>query len=325
MPTGDYYGGNRPGNTLFDESLVALDIKTGKRKWHYQMTHHGLWDYDLPCAPVLFDVAINGRRVQGAGAADQAGVSVRAQSRDRRADLADRRAAGAAVDGARRTDQPDAAVSDEAAAVRSAGRVDRRPDRLHAGAARRSAGSRSSSTRSGRSSRRRRSATSDGPLATMQLPADTGGANWPGASFDPETNRLFIHSHTAVYLAGIVPANPRRPTSATSPASARGARGARRTAPARSEAPPPAAAARGPAARRRRPRRHHGAGPAAHQAAVRPHHRLRHEDGRHALAEGAQLDARRHQEQPGAAGPDLCRGSASPAARSSARSRRRRC
>ena len=48
----------------------------------------------------------------------------------------------------------------------------------------------------------------DGPLATIQLPADTGGANWPGASFDPETNRLYIHSHTAAYLAGIVPANP---------------------------------------------------------------------------------------------------------------------
>ena len=44
MPTGDFYGGNRPGNTLFDESLVALDLKTGKRKWHYQMTHHGVWD-----------------------------------------------------------------------------------------------------------------------------------------------------------------------------------------------------------------------------------------------------------------------------------------
>ena len=56
MPTGDYYGGNRPGNTLFDESLVALDIKTGKRKWHYQTTHHGVWDYDLPCAPILFDI-----------------------------------------------------------------------------------------------------------------------------------------------------------------------------------------------------------------------------------------------------------------------------
>ena len=64
MPTGDYYGGNRPGNTLFDESLVALDIKTGKRKWHYQTVHHGLWDFDLPCAPILFDMTVNGRRIK---------------------------------------------------------------------------------------------------------------------------------------------------------------------------------------------------------------------------------------------------------------------
>jgi glucose dehydrogenase len=47
----------------------------------------------------------------------------------------------------------------------------------------------------------------DGPIATIQVPADTGGANWPGASFDPETNRLFIHSHTAAYTAAVVPAN----------------------------------------------------------------------------------------------------------------------
>ena len=64
MPTGDYYGGNRPGDTLFDESLVALDLKTGKRKWHYQFVHHGIWDYDPPCAAVLFDVTQNGRRIR---------------------------------------------------------------------------------------------------------------------------------------------------------------------------------------------------------------------------------------------------------------------
>ena len=64
MPTGDFYGGHRPGNTLFDESLVALDIKTGKRKWHYQITHHGVWDYDPPCAPILFDMTLSGRRVK---------------------------------------------------------------------------------------------------------------------------------------------------------------------------------------------------------------------------------------------------------------------
>ena len=64
MPTGDYYGGNRPGDTLFDESLVALDLKTGTRKWHYQFVHHGIWDYDPPCAAVLFDVMQNGRRIR---------------------------------------------------------------------------------------------------------------------------------------------------------------------------------------------------------------------------------------------------------------------
>ena len=48
----------------------------------------------------------------------------------------------------------------------------------------------------------------DGPLATLQVPADTGGANWPGGAMDPETNRLYIHSHTAVYAAALVPADP---------------------------------------------------------------------------------------------------------------------
>ena len=139
MPTGDYYGGNRPGDTLFDESLVALDLKTGKRKWHYQFVHHGIWDYDPPCAAVLFDVIAERPAHPRAGAADQAGVSVRAESRDRRADLADRGASGAAVDGAERADEPDAALSHQAAAVRPARRVGGRSDRLHAGAACRSA------------------------------------------------------------------------------------------------------------------------------------------------------------------------------------------
>src|SRR5258706_12277537 len=64
LPTGDYYGGNRPGNGLFGESLVALDLKTGKRKWHYQLVHHGLWDHDIPCAPILADLTVNGRQIK---------------------------------------------------------------------------------------------------------------------------------------------------------------------------------------------------------------------------------------------------------------------
>ena len=64
MGTGDYYGGHRPGNNLFGESVVALDLKTGQRKWHYQLVHHGIWDFDIPCAPILADITVNGQRIK---------------------------------------------------------------------------------------------------------------------------------------------------------------------------------------------------------------------------------------------------------------------
>jgi quinoprotein glucose dehydrogenase len=57
----DYYGGHRPGDNLFAESVVALDVETGERAWHFQIVHHGLWDYDLPAAPNLVDVVVDGR------------------------------------------------------------------------------------------------------------------------------------------------------------------------------------------------------------------------------------------------------------------------
>ena len=95
LPTGDWYGGNRPGNGLFGESLVAVDLKTGQRRWHYQLIHHGIWDYDIPGA--TDPPRHHGQRQadQSHRAADQAGVSVRVRSRDRPACVADRRAAGA--------------------------------------------------------------------------------------------------------------------------------------------------------------------------------------------------------------------------------------
>ncbi len=61
MPLSDEYGGHRPGNNLFGNSVVAIDVKTGKRRWHYQMVHHDIWDYDTPMAPNLLDVTVDGR------------------------------------------------------------------------------------------------------------------------------------------------------------------------------------------------------------------------------------------------------------------------
>jgi len=62
-PRFDFYGGDRSGNNLFGNSLVALDARTGKRIWHYQLVHHDLWDYDLPQAPKLLTIRQNGRAI----------------------------------------------------------------------------------------------------------------------------------------------------------------------------------------------------------------------------------------------------------------------
>lgn len=63
-PTNDFYGGHRKGNGLFGESVVALNAKTGKIAWYQQIVHHGLWDYDLPTAPNLMDLTVNGKKVK---------------------------------------------------------------------------------------------------------------------------------------------------------------------------------------------------------------------------------------------------------------------
>ncbi len=63
-PTSDHYGGHRPGNNLFAESLVCVDLKTGKRKWHFQFVHHPLWNLDMSSAPLLADINVNGREIK---------------------------------------------------------------------------------------------------------------------------------------------------------------------------------------------------------------------------------------------------------------------
>jgi len=63
-PTQDIYGGNRPGANLYGESLVAVDLKTGQRKWHFQFTHHPIWDLDIPAAPMLADIVVDGKPIR---------------------------------------------------------------------------------------------------------------------------------------------------------------------------------------------------------------------------------------------------------------------
>jgi quinoprotein glucose dehydrogenase len=63
-PTSDQYGGHRPGNNLFGDSLVCVDLKTGKMKWYFQIAHHPIWDYDLSSPPILADITVNGQTIK---------------------------------------------------------------------------------------------------------------------------------------------------------------------------------------------------------------------------------------------------------------------
>jgi quinoprotein glucose dehydrogenase len=68
-PTSDFYGGHRPGNNLFAESIVCVDLKTGQRKWHFQLVHHPLWNYDMSSTPIIADINVNGRAVKAVAVA----------------------------------------------------------------------------------------------------------------------------------------------------------------------------------------------------------------------------------------------------------------
>jgi quinoprotein glucose dehydrogenase len=73
-PTGDYYAGFRPGNNLFGESLVCVDLKTGQRKWHFQLVHHPIWDMDISSAPILADINVEGRAIKAVAQPTKQGI-----------------------------------------------------------------------------------------------------------------------------------------------------------------------------------------------------------------------------------------------------------
>ena len=188
-PTSDYYGGDRNGANLYGNSVVALDATTGKLKWHQQLVHHDIWDYDVPAAPTL-DRRQAQRQDDARGRRDdQDGAGLHLRSRHRRADLRHRRAAGAAEQRARREDLADAAVSAEAGAARRATPSIRRrtstPSRPSTPPTARSCGT---TTRCTRRARTRRP-TWTGTMLTF--PSTLGGGNWNGFSYDPTLGLAF--------------------------------------------------------------------------------------------------------------------------------------
>ncbi|MEO8592931.1 MAG: PQQ-binding-like beta-propeller repeat protein [Candidatus Solibacter sp.] len=204
MPANDYYGVNRPGSHLFSESLVALDLKTGARKWHYQTVHHGLWDYDLPCAPMLYDMAQNGRKIKVlAQPTKSAFLFVLNRETGLPIWPIEERAVPQSDVPGEKTSPTQPFPTKPAAFDRQGVAIDDLIDftpQLRAEAV-----ELVKKYRIGPLFTPPALAKPDGPQGTLMLPMDVGGANWPGGSFDPETNRLYIHSHTTIFTLRNVP------------------------------------------------------------------------------------------------------------------------
>jgi quinoprotein glucose dehydrogenase len=208
MPTGDYFGGHRPGAGLFGESIVAVDLKTGARKWHYQYVHHGIWDMDNPCPPILTDITINGRTVKAvAQPTKQAFMYVLNRETgepiwpivEKPVEKGDvptewysptqpfpTKPPAFDLQGISINDLIDFTPALRAEAVKLVSRYKIGP-MFTPGVV----------------------SKFDGPLATLTAATAGGGSNWPGGSYDPETHIAYVSSQTTVTAIGLVPGGTR--------------------------------------------------------------------------------------------------------------------
>jgi quinoprotein glucose dehydrogenase len=204
LPTGDYFGGDRPGNGLFGESLVAVDLETGKRKWHYQLVHHGLWDMDIPCAPILADINVNGRIVKAAAQpTKQAYLYVfNRENGEPVWPIEERPVPQGDVPGEWYSPTqpiPTKPPAFDNQGVSSDSLINFTPE-LHAEAEKLV-----SKYKIGPLFTPPAVSKTDGPLATIVSPGALGGANWPGGSYDPDTHILYVYSRTDISALGLVP------------------------------------------------------------------------------------------------------------------------
>jgi quinoprotein glucose dehydrogenase len=204
LPTHDYYGGARPGNTLFAESLVAVDLKTGARKWHYQLVHHGVWDMDLPCAPILADIVVNGRTIKAvAQPSKQAFLYVFDRVTGQPIwPIEERPVPAGDVPGEKYSPtQPfptrPAAYDRQGLAVDDL--IDFTPE-LRAEAVKAI-----EKYKIGPIFTPPVLSKAEGPIATLAMATQGAATNWPGGSYDPETHTFYVYSQSAVAALGLVP------------------------------------------------------------------------------------------------------------------------
>ncbi len=203
-PTSDIYGGHRLGDNLYAESLVALDARSGKKMWHFQAVHHGLWDYDFPCAPNLVDVEIDGQTVPMVAQVSKQGFTYvfHRETGEPIWPIEERATAPSTVPGERAAKTQPFPTRPPPFDLQGIGRndlIDFTPE-LRAQAEK---------------------ALEDfvlGPLftppvlvedggkkGTVMVPGMVGGANWGGAAVDPDSGVLFVPSQTRPSVAAVQP------------------------------------------------------------------------------------------------------------------------
>ena len=208
-PTNDWYGGHRLGDNLFAESLVALECATGERVWHYQMIHHGLWDYDNPAAPNLVDITVDGRPIRAVVQVTKQGFTY---VFDRVTGepvwpIVELPVPPSLVPGERASPTqpfPTWPLPFERQGITANDLIDFTPE-LRAEAIEILGGYVFGPIFTPPSVR---SEDPDDTQGTIQLPGWVGGADWNGAAIDPETQILYVPSVTAPIVVSLVAPNP---------------------------------------------------------------------------------------------------------------------
>jgi quinoprotein glucose dehydrogenase len=203
-PTGDYYGGHRPGNNLYGESLVCLDLRTGVKKWHYQIVHHPIWDFDLPAAPILADITVDGHAIKAVAAPTKQGILYVFDRVTGKPvwPIVEKPVEKGDVPG--EWYSPTQPIPTKPAAYAKNGTslddlIDFTPD-LHQQAV-----AIASRYKLGPIFTPPVLSKADGPLATLARGPTNGGSNWPGGAYDPETHMVYLaSSNAAAAVLGLV-------------------------------------------------------------------------------------------------------------------------
>lgn len=206
LPTGDEMGMYRKGPGLFGESLVAVDAKTGQRRWHYQFVHHGLWDRDVPCAPILCDIPVKGRIVKAlAQPTKQAFLYVLNRETGKPIwPIVERKVEKGDVPGEWYSPTqpfPTKPPAYDLQGVTPENLINFTPE-LHAEAL-----EVIKKYKTGPLYTPPTLSKPEGPWGTLVLPGLQGGTNWPGGAYDPESHTVFVYSKTTPSIVGIIPVN----------------------------------------------------------------------------------------------------------------------